>query len=151
MTESNKKFIVYNGNQFYIRSGNNNEPFNGDQEPFNNNQESFDNDHESFNNKQESFDNDHEPFNNNESLDDDHDSFENNGDISANICQHNIKNLLILQKQMIPEEYKCKYCLLFGNRIIYSSDDKNEAIKKYNDYYNHHIMVTFYSPTKMDD
>ena len=58
----------------------------------------------------------------------------------------NEKNLLEFHSKNIPKEFHDKYCLLFGNRIIFSSSDKNEALKQYKDYSKNNVIVTFYSP-----
>lgn len=56
------------------------------------------------------------------------------------------ENLLKYQSKNIPEEFNNKYCVLFGKRIVFSSNNKIEALEKYKDFSKNNILVTFYSP-----
>ncbi|NIO44362.1 MAG: hypothetical protein GTN36_02300 [Candidatus Aenigmarchaeota archaeon] len=50
------------------------------------------------------------------------------------------------KKSIVPEEMKDKYCILFGGRVLDSTDTKEdfETLKK--EYENHHLHCSYYYP-----
>lgn len=61
-------------------------------------------------------------------------------------CINDMKNLARYHAKIVPPEHRDKYCILFGDRILFTTSDKEEAMSNYNEYFDNNIIVTLYSP-----
>lgn len=64
--------------------------------------------------------------------------------------EYRMESMAQKQFQSIPEDLKNEYCLMMGTNILFHSKDYIEVQQKYQEFINHHILTTIYSPSSIN-